>query len=142
VDQIWGESGTDEITSRDDAADSVNCGSETDAAVADPLDVIDECETVDRGTPPVQPQQQQPPPPPPPPPPQSVRNCVVPNVMGNTLRAAKAALRKRRCSAGRIARAYSAKVKRGRVMAQTPRAGTRLPVGRRVRLTVSRGRKP
>jgi Ca2+-binding RTX toxin-like protein len=160
ADRIWGGAGNDEITSRDDSSDSVNCGWDIDSVVADALDVIDSriateaCETVDRGTPaepspqppspqPEPPPEPLPPPPPPaqPPPPQSVPKCLVPKVRGHTLRAAKAALRTRRCSAGRIARAYSAKVKRGRVMAQKPRAGTRLQVGGKVRLTVSRGRK-
>jgi Ca2+-binding RTX toxin-like protein len=152
ADQIWGESGNDEITSRDDSADNVNCGSETDSVVADPLDVTEECEAVDRGTPPLPPPQPEPPPEPPPAPPPVGRvqptppqprpRCVVPNVKRLTLRAARAALRKKRCSAGRIARAYSTRVKRGRVMAQKPRAGTRLPVRGKVRLTLSRGRKP
>jgi Ca2+-binding RTX toxin-like protein len=155
VDQISGEAGNDEITSRDGSADTVNCGSETDSAVADVLDVIDECETVDRGIPPPQPPPTPPPPTPPgptpppatppqppaPPPPARPR-CVVPNVRGNTLAAAKAALRKRRCSAGEISRIYSPNAKRGKVLAQRPRAGTRLPVGGKVRLTVSRGRRP
>jgi hypothetical protein len=149
-DQIWGEDGSDQITSRDEVADVVQCGAETDFVVADALDETLDCETVDRGTPPTTPQPVPtptpppvvPPPPTPPPRPQVPAKCVVPSVRGKTVLAAKAALRKRRCSAGAISRTYSAKVRRGIVVAQRPRAGTRLAVGGRVRLTVSRGRRP
>ena len=50
--------------------------------------------------------------------------CVVPRVIGLRLRAAKARIRARRCSVGRIRRARSRRV--GRVIAQSPRPGREL----------------
>ena len=83
--------------------------------------------------PPEPPPPPQPPPPPPPPPP--VR-CVVPRVIGLRLRAAKARIRARHCSVGRIRRARSRRV--GRVIAQSPRPGRRLARGSRVNLVLGR----
>jgi hypothetical protein len=77
-------------------------------------------------------------PPPPPPPPGSVK-CVVPNVVGKKLAAAKAALTKAHCATGTVTKKRSAK-KVGTVIAQTPRPGARLPRGTKVKLTLSRGR--
>lgn len=71
----------------------------------------------------------------------AVRFCVVPNLRGRTLAAARAALTKAQCRVGRRKRAYSTKVKKGTVISQHPRAGTRVPQGTRVTLVVSRGRK-
>jgi PKD domain len=82
-----------------------------------------------------------PPPPPPPPTPPQLARCVVPRVVGRTLKRANVAIRKARCRTGRVRRAYS-KRRKGIVVAQTPRAGRRLVVGARVHLVVSRGRKP
>jgi Ca2+-binding RTX toxin-like protein len=152
ADAIYGESGNDEITSRDDSADNVSCGSETDSVVADPLDETQECETVDRGTPslppppPPSPPVIQPPvtPPPPPPPPTQSRprgqpRCVVPNVTGKTVAQARTLLSTRRCRLGRVARAYSRKAKRGKVIFQSRRPGLRLVRGTPVNVVVSRG---
>jgi RTX calcium-binding nonapeptide repeat (4 copies)/PASTA domain len=158
ADSIYGESGNDEITSRDDSADSVSCGSDTDTVVADPLDEIDqyECETVDRGTPsvpvptpPPPPPVIQPPvtpPPPPPPPPAQSRprvqpRCVVPNVKGKTVARARILLSTRRCRLGRVGRAFSPRVKRGMVIFQSRRPGLRLARGTTVNVVVSRGRR-
>jgi len=66
--------------------------------------------------------------------------CVVPPVTGRRLSAAKAAIRKRHCRAGRITRVKS-RLKKGLVVSQRPRAGKRLRVGAAVALKVSRGRK-
>src|SRR5207248_6117344 len=60
-----------------------------------------------------------PPPPPPPPPP-----CVVPKVIGKTLKAAKSAIAKAHCRVGRITYKVSSKKKKGRVLAEKPKAGT------------------
>ncbi|HEY6836643.1 MAG TPA: PASTA domain-containing protein [Gaiellaceae bacterium] len=68
--------------------------------------------------------------------------CVVPRVVGLTLAKAKAAIRKRHCRPGRVARAFSGTVRTGRVVAQHPKARKRLPSGARVDLVVSRGRRP
>ena len=100
--------------------------------------------------PPPQPPPPQPPPPPPqPPPPQppppvarpAVVRCVVPNVKGKTVAQARRLLASKRCGLGRVRHAYSAKIKRGRVISQSRRPGARLPRGTRVGVVVSRGRR-
>ena len=45
------------------------------------------------------------------------------------------------CSTGKVSRAYSRKVKSGRVISQKPAAGASLPSGSKVNLVVSRGKK-
>ena len=95
---------------------------------------------------PPQPPPPQPPPPPPaapPPPPRppAVVRCVVPNVKGKTVATARAMLTRRRCRLGRVSRTYSAKVRLGRVIAQSRRPGARLPRGTRVNVVVSRGKR-
>jgi Zn-dependent metalloprotease len=96
-------------------------------------------------SPPPQPQPQPPPQPQPQPPPpvrppaQVTPRCKVPNVKRNTLAKAKAALRKNRCAPGRIKQAFSAKVKKGRVISQSRRPGASLPRNTKVNLTVSKG---
>jgi hypothetical protein len=67
--------------------------------------------------------------------------CVVPKVTGKRLTAAKSAIRNARCRVGKIRRAFSAKVKSGKVISQKPRPKTRLAAGSKVRLTVSKGKK-
>jgi len=74
--------------------------------------------------------------PPPPPPPPPVVKCVVPRVIGLRLARAKAKIRGKHCSVGRIRRAHSRRV--GRVIAQRPRPGTVKPRGFPVRLVVGR----
>lgn len=69
----------------------------------------------------------------------TLKNCVVPNVKGKTLSAAKRALKAHFCSAGKIKHAFSGKVPVGRVISQSPRAGTHLKHNGRVSLTVSKG---
>jgi PASTA domain len=66
--------------------------------------------------------------------------CSVPNVVGKTTAAAKAALAKAHCRAGKITLAYSAK-RKGVVAAQAPRPGSERPGGAKVDLVVSRGRR-
>jgi len=68
--------------------------------------------------------------------------CTVPKLKGKTLGAAKAAITGAHCSVGRVTKAYSAKVKRGRVISQRPGAGATLTEGSKVNLTVSKGKKP
>jgi PASTA domain len=100
----------------------------------------------------------QPPPPPPPPPPPTpppappptpplapppatfVR-CVVPNVKGKTVRQARSLLAAKRCALGKTTRAYSRKVKTGKIVSQSRRPGARLPRGTKVNVVVSRGRR-
>ena len=68
-----------------------------------------------------------------PPPPEQ---CVVPNVVGTTLAAARAAIDAANCTVGNVRRVRSPQV--GIVLAQNPAAGTMLPPGGRVDLTVGR----
>jgi hypothetical protein len=72
------------------------------------------------------------PPPPPPPPAQ----CVVPGVVGTTLDAARVKIVGAGCSVGTVKRVRSKQVEI--VLAQSPAAGTTLPAGSRVNLTVGR----
>jgi uncharacterized repeat protein (TIGR01451 family) len=65
--------------------------------------------------------------------------CVVPRVVGKSLAAARRALAKAHCSTGRITRAASTKVAKGRVIAQRPAPGARRPDRAKVDLVVSRG---
>ncbi|MEK6274910.1 MAG: PKD domain-containing protein [Actinomycetota bacterium] len=86
----------------------------------------------------------QPPPPPPVeppplPPPPATRRCRVPRVVGRKLPVARTLIRRAHCVTGRIRRARSRRA-RGRVLAQSPRAGRRVRAGTRVNLVVSRGR--
>ena len=67
--------------------------------------------------------------------------CVVPAVVGKTLAAAKAAIRRSHCRTGRVTGAHSASVRKGRVLSQRPAPGRRLANGARVDLLVSRGRR-
>jgi hypothetical protein len=83
-----------------------------------------------------------PPPSPPPPPPRSptATRCVVPNVKGKTVPKARAALVAKKCRLGAVKQAFS-KVKKGRVVSQTKRPGTRLARTSRVGVTISKGAK-
>ena len=67
--------------------------------------------------------------------------CIVPKEKGKTLRKAKRALVKAHCKVGKVKKAFSAKVKKGRVIAQSAKAGKTLAPGAKVRLTVSKGKK-
>jgi hypothetical protein len=86
--------------------------------------------------PPPQPPGPPPPAPPPPPPPPSLPQCRVPRVIGLRLAAARARIRRAKCSVGRIRRARSRRV--GRVLAQSPSPGWRRERGARVNLVVGR----
>lgn len=68
--------------------------------------------------------------------------CVVPRVTGNKLAAARKTLRQAHCSLGRVTRAFSARVKRGRVISQSRAPRKSLPGGAQISLIVSRGRRP
>ncbi len=69
----------------------------------------------------------------------ALRVCVVPNVVGRRLSAARQRIERAGCRVGRVRRARS-RARAGRVAVQTPRAGVRLSPRGRVHLTVSRGR--
>jgi len=118
--------GNDTIDARDGEPDSVSCGFGTDSVKADPSDTVaGDCETVERGAPASKP---------------VASGCVVPKLRGLTEKAAKAKLKKAGCKA-KIRRKASARVRRGRVIAQGTRAGKRVTRGATVTLTVSRGRR-
>jgi uncharacterized delta-60 repeat protein len=67
--------------------------------------------------------------------------CVVPKLKGKTLKAAKQALRRAHCSPGKVTKAFSAQVKKGHVLSQKPKPGTKLAAGAKVRLALSKGKK-
>jgi Glycosyl hydrolase family 26/PASTA domain len=67
--------------------------------------------------------------------------CVVPTVKNKQLALAKRAIVARRCSVGKIRRAYSKVVNKGRVISETPKPRTVLANRGKVNLVVSRGRQ-
>lgn len=71
-----------------------------------------------------------------------VHTCKVPKVEGKKLAAAKTALRHAHCAVGKITKTYSTRVKKGRVVSSKPGQGTRHRAGTKVKLVVSKGRKP
>jgi uncharacterized delta-60 repeat protein len=73
--------------------------------------------------------------------PPPVAACLVPGVRGETLPVARSRIVRARCTVGRVTRRASQRVEQGRVISQTPRAGTRLRVRGKVDLVVSRGRR-
>jgi beta-lactam-binding protein with PASTA domain len=66
---------------------------------------------------------------------------VVPNLRGKTLGAARRALARAHCRLGRVKLVRSKKVKKGHVVSQSVRPGTRLANGARIGVAVSRGRR-
>jgi hypothetical protein len=72
----------------------------------------------------------------------ALKNCVVPNVVGKSLSAANHVLGAHFCKAGRVKLAFSNTVPRGRVISESPKAGSHLRHGGKVSLTVSEGKKP
>jgi uncharacterized delta-60 repeat protein len=67
--------------------------------------------------------------------------CIVPAVRGQKLAAARTRLVRANCRLGKVKRAYSPQVKRGRVISQRPRVGARLSELAKVDLVVSRGKR-
>jgi uncharacterized delta-60 repeat protein len=67
--------------------------------------------------------------------------CVVPNVKRKPLDAARQAIGKAGCAAGKVTKAFSTKIAKGRVISQKPRAGARVATGTRVSLVVSKGKR-
>jgi beta-lactam-binding protein with PASTA domain len=68
--------------------------------------------------------------------------CTVQNVSREALQAAKREIARAKCRVGKIRRAYSKTVRRGRVISQNPRFGAVLRGGGKVALVISRGRRP
>ena len=121
--------GNDTIDARDGERDSVTCGAGADTVTADPEDAVaPDCETINRGSI-VEPGHTV-----------GTGRCVVPKVRGLTAKKAKAKLKRAGCKA-KVRRAASRKVRRGRVIKQSARAGKQVRAGARVTLTVSRGRR-
>jgi uncharacterized delta-60 repeat protein len=71
----------------------------------------------------------------------AIRFCVVPNVRGKMLGAARSSLTKALCRVGTIKRRYSAALGRGRVISQRPAPRARMAELAKVDLVVSRGRR-
>ena len=67
--------------------------------------------------------------------------CMVPKVVGKQLRSAKQAIARSHCRTGKVRSAYSAKRKKGIVIAQSRRPGNVLPASSKIDLVVSRGRR-
>jgi hypothetical protein len=65
--------------------------------------------------------------------------CHVPKVVGLKLAKAKARIRARHCTVGRITRKGSSPAKKGRVLWQSPKAGRTLPNRAKVKLRVGKG---
>jgi len=68
----------------------------------------------------------------------TLKPCVVPNVVGKSLKKAKLKIKKSFCSVGKITKAASSKPK-GTVISQKPKHGKRLKQHAKVNLTVSKG---
>ncbi|MCW3064786.1 MAG: hypothetical protein JWN32_1958 [Solirubrobacterales bacterium] len=67
--------------------------------------------------------------------------CRVPKVANKTLTAAENALRKAKCTVGKIKKAKSSHVKKGRVISSSPPAGSVYASSKKVNLVVSRGNR-
>ena len=65
--------------------------------------------------------------------------CIVPKLKGKRLITASRVIELSNCRLGHVTRRHSQRFKRNRVIAQKPRAKTRLMTGSRVRLIISRG---
>jgi eukaryotic-like serine/threonine-protein kinase len=68
-----------------------------------------------------------------------VAHCLVPKVVGKTVAAAKTRIKHAHCRVGKITRKHSSARKKGKVIAQSPRAGRRLANGAKVNLVVGKG---
>jgi uncharacterized repeat protein (TIGR02543 family) len=66
--------------------------------------------------------------------------CVIPNVVGLSLRVARTRLANARCSLGTVTRAFSNSIQKGRVVSQRPHPHGVHARGTKVRVVVSRGR--
>jgi hypothetical protein len=74
-----------------------------------------------------------------PPPPFVPPKCVVPNVVGKKLAAAKTKIKAGHCRVGTISYATSSKQREGRALRERPAAGKRLANGAKISLVVGRG---
>jgi len=67
--------------------------------------------------------------------------CVVPGVRGKTLRRARQSISRARCGLGRVSKAFSRTIGKGRVISQAPAPGKVLLPGGKVSLRVSKGKR-
>jgi hypothetical protein len=67
--------------------------------------------------------------------------CAVQYVEGQTLPAAKREITRARCRVGKVTYLYAVYPAKGRVISEKPKFGALLPIGSKVNLVVSRGRK-
>jgi hypothetical protein len=65
--------------------------------------------------------------------------CTVPRLRGRTLGAARVLLQRNHCRLGSVSRVYSRRVKRGRIVGQSPRPGAIRASNAWVTVVVSRG---
>jgi hypothetical protein len=65
--------------------------------------------------------------------------CIVPKVVGKTLKKARARIKKAHCRVGKITRRASTLKKKGLVLKQKPKPGKRLKPNAKVNLTVGKG---
>jgi PASTA domain len=68
--------------------------------------------------------------------------CIVPRVIGLTLTAARKAVVHAHCRVGSVSRIYSTRIPKGGVASVKPKQGAHLAHNAKVRIYVSRGRKP
>lgn len=68
--------------------------------------------------------------------PAPVQHCVVPNLKGKKLKAAKKALVKGKCKLGTVKKLAGATAKTGKVSKQGAKDGTKLAVGAKVKVTL------
>jgi hypothetical protein len=69
-----------------------------------------------------------------------VRRCVIPRLKGKKLPVARRAIERAQCSIGKVRRVHSSRVKKGRVISQSPPAGRSRSGGTKVSLIVSAGK--
>jgi uncharacterized delta-60 repeat protein len=70
-----------------------------------------------------------------------VVKCVAPKLRGKRLTRAKRTMRAAHCSVGKVTRAFSRKVKKGKVISQQPKPGVTRPAGSKVKLKISKGKR-
>ena len=68
------------------------------------------------------------------------KKCVVPKLHGDSLKAAKRALRRAHCTLGKVTKKASRKVAKGHVISSRPPAGTRRKRSARIAIVLSRGK--
>ena len=68
------------------------------------------------------------------------KKCVVPKLRGDSLKAAKRALRRAHCTLGKVTKKASRKVAKGHVISSRPHTGARRKRGARIAIVLSRGK--